>query len=143
MRKNTMIFLAVACFTSFMISDAMAGLINYNRAQKRKTGGGAAAPARPAAAAPAPAPKPAQDTRPMWMRQVQNASTATEKKYDVNRDGLLQTAEVKIYLRDVAQVVEAKGGYTVDSEVLRDYDKNRDGVITRYELADIRTDSSR
>ena len=111
---------------------------------KRRSGGGGGAYSKPAAPARPPAPAapaaPAVDTRPMWMRQAQSAATATEKRYDLNRDGVLQTAEAKIFLRDVIQVVDSKGGYTVDSDLLREYDKNRDGLISRTEIIDVKAD---
>ncbi len=120
-----------------LVSVSFAGLVNYDRI-KRRSGGAAAKPATPASPA-----KPAVDTRPMWMRQAQPATTASEKKYDTNRDGILQTAEVKIFLRDVIQVVDTKGGYTVDSNLLKEYDKNRDGLISRTEIIDVKTDASK
>lgn len=124
-----------------LVSVSFAGLINYDRVQRRKTG---ESPARPSApSSPARPAAPAVDTRPMWMRQAQPATTPTEKKYDTNRDGLLQTAEVKIFLRDVIQVVDSKGGYNVDSNLLREYDKNRDGLISRTEIILVKTDANK
>ena len=47
----------------------------------------------------------------------------------------------KKFLRDVLAVTQSKGGYTVNSDLLKKYDVNGDGVITRYELAGLQTDS--
>lgn len=141
MRKKMLLLPLSAVLALALTSVSFAGLINYDRVQRRKTG---AAPARPTTpSSPARPAAPAVDTRPMWMRQAQPATTATERKYDTNRDGILQTAEVKIFLRDVIQVVDSKGGYTVDSNLLREYDKNRDGLISRTEIIDVKADANK
>ena len=74
---------------------------------------------------------------PNWMKIEPKASSRVEQAYDVNRDGKLQTAEVKVYLREVLDVIDEKGGYTIDSNILKEYDKNKDGVISRYEAEDL------
>ena len=53
--------------------------------------------------------------------------------YDSNRDGKLQTAEVKIMLRDFIDVVYEKNGAMYKSPILKEYDKNKDGLINKYE----------
>lgn len=75
---------------------------------------------------------------PAWMIELPLAKSKTEKKYDVNRDGRLQKYETKIYLRDVLDTVDEKGGYTLDSDVLKEYDKNKDGFISRLEAIEIK-----
>lgn len=142
MSRKFFMLSAIVIMTMISIDLAHAGLINYDR---RGTRGGAAAPAtggyrRPAPAAAAPA-APALAV-PAWVKQSPRVTTADERRYDINRDGLLQTAEVKIYLRDVIDGVVQKGGFTVNSDILKEYDKNKDGVINSYELADIRKDVS-
>lgn len=116
------------------IFDAQAGLINYGR----RNNPGAPAPARGGAQAKAVAPAAV----PAWMKTPPGVKNAAEKVYDVNRDGKLQPAEVKIYLRSVIETIESKGGFTINSDVLREYDKNRDGVISRYELPDLKRDAA-
>ena len=137
MRKYTLLLPLSVVLVLTLVSISFAGLINYDRL-KRRSGGAAARPATPAKPAAA-----AVDTRAMWMRQAQPATTPTEKKYDTNRDGILQTAEVKIFLRDIIQIVDAKGGYTVDSNLLKEYDKNRDGLISRTEIIDVKADANK
>lgn len=78
---------------------------------------------------------------PLWMKVIPRVKNRTERKYDVNRDGKLQTAEVKIFLRDVIEIIEAKGGHTINSDILKEYDKNRDGVISRFELKEVVRDA--
>jgi hypothetical protein len=137
--KKLILSLAVyaACLLTF-VYQAQAGLINYERRNKstpaaaRKTG---AYPSRPTAAAPVEVPMAA------WLKTPPGVKNAAEKAYDVNRDGKLQSAEVKIYLRDVIKVIESKGGFTINSDVLKEYDKNRDGVISRFELPDLKRDT--
>ena len=124
-KKICFLFVAIFFSSYTFVSTALAGLVNYQRRN------GVASKA--AASKGDPAPIVAK-----WMSVLPLAQSATEKKYDVNVDGKLQTAEVKIFLRDVINVVDAKGGYAVDSDILKEYDKNKDGVINRYEVAIIK-----
>lgn len=112
---------------------AQAGLINYER---RKSRSGEGAPSTQRAA-------PAQPSGPSWTRESPRVRTSEERRYDINRDGLLQTAEVKIFLRDIIDIITQRGGYTVNSDILREYDKNRDGVISSTELPQLSSDVSR
>ena len=134
-------------FTFMLIGDAQAGLINYNRRNNTgtPTGGGyrrAAPAAKPAAPAPVkPVAAAPAATIPLWMQTPPQVKTAIERVYDVNRDGKLQPAEVKIYLRSVIETVDAKGGLTVNSDILKEYDKNKDGLISRIEVLDLKRDA--
>jgi len=131
MLKKVGVSLTVFVISVTFVNLTYGGLVDYKR---RKTGtGGAAAPTAPRATTP-----PAPDSTPFWAKQSPRAEAAIEKKYDTNRDGLLQTAEVKIFLRDIIDIVTQKGGYTVDSAILKAYDKNKDGVINSYELTEIK-----
>ena len=119
----------------FMIADiSRAGLLDYDRLNKKR-GQADGSASRGLATPVAPAV-------PFWAIQTPRVGSAIEKRYDINRDGLMQTSEVKIYLRDVIDVVEEKGGYIVDSDILKAYDKNKDGVINKYELSEVKADSS-
>ena len=75
------------------------------------------------------------------MRTAPQVKTDNERTYDVNRDGKLQPAEVKIYLRGIIEIVEKKGGFTVNSDILKEYDKNKDGLISRIEVQDLKRDT--
>jgi hypothetical protein len=83
--------------------------------------------------------KPAKQL-PMWMRVIPPAKTKEEVRYDVNRDGQLQSAEVKILLRDTVNMVESKGAVKIESEVLKEYDEDKDGLIERREVDRIKSD---
>lgn len=74
---------------------------------------------------------------PDWMITEPDVTNEVEKKYDFNRDKKLQTSEIKIYLRDVIEEVNKKGGYSVDSDILKPYDKNNDAAVTKGELEKI------
>ncbi len=124
-KKFVFVFLSAVLSLSFA-GSACAGLINYERVNRIKAG-------RPASSPTATAAEKASADLPGWMKTMPNAVSAAEKTFDVNRDGKLQTAEVKVYLRDVLDTIKEKGGYTIDSDVLKEYDRNRDGVISRYE----------
>jgi hypothetical protein len=136
MKKFILSLFVLTAFVLISVHQAQAGLINYNRRNNTgaPTGGGYKKPAATTAKA--------TTTAPMWMRRAPEAKTATEKVYDINRDGLLQPSEVKIYLRSVAEVVDAKGGFTVNSDILKEYDKNHDGLISRIEIQDLKSEAN-
>ena len=139
MQKLILSISVVATCVFMLISNAQAGLINYKRregATPAPAGGGYKKPAPAAKAAAAAAP-----AAPMWMQNAPEVKTAAERVYDINRDGKLQPAEVKIFLRSVAEVVDAKGGFTVNSDILKEYDKNHDGLISRTEIVDLKRDT--
>ncbi len=128
------LFLVLA--SVFAVSLAQAGLINHER--RNRNAGGAAA--NTGTGKPAPAPKAAA-AMPSWKTIPPVAASKVEQRYDTNRDGKLQTAEMKILLRDVVDNVEAKGSYTVNAAAVKIYDKNSDGIISRNEIDDIKRDT--
>lgn len=74
---------------------------------------------------------------PTWFKVEPKVTIKDEQIYDVNRDGRLQTAEVKIMFRDLLDVVAEKGGAMYTSPIVKEYDKNKDGLINKYEAEDI------
>lgn len=60
-----------------------------------------------------------------------------ERLYDLNRDGLLQKAEIKDFYKDVVSSVKNKGKFEVSSELLKGFDADKDGQITMYEIKEI------
>lgn len=136
MFRKTSWLLSAVLVSFLLIESAWAGLINYDRRNRQGP------PPKAATGTSKPAPASAAEVKlPAWMKTPPKVNTKTEALYDTNRDGKLQTAEVKILLRDVVSTVEAKGGYPVDADVLKEYDKNRDAVINRYELIEIKKDA--
>jgi len=93
-----------------------------------------------AAAAAAKPPKPLA----FWAATPPEVTGKLEAKYDINGDGLLQTSEVKILLRRIsAQIQKDNINFNVeDSKFLKAYDKNKDGIISKLELTDIKKDLS-
>ena len=75
-----------------------------------------------------------EESLPSWAKELPEPKSAEERRYDINRDGKLQSAEVKIYLRGVLERVESRGYVSVTTDVLREYDKNKDGVINMTEI---------
>ncbi len=71
---------------------------------------------------------------PSWVKELPEPQNEDEKRYDTNRDGKLQSAEVKVYLRDIIERVESQSYISVTTDLLREYDKNKDGVINKNEL---------
>ena len=55
----------------------------------------------------------------------------------------MQTSETKIFLRDVLAEIADKGSANVaDSALLKAYDKNKDGIISKLEVDEIKKDLS-
>ncbi len=77
---------------------------------------------------------------PEWARVLPEVKNREDEKYDTNRDGWLQSAEVKVMLRDVLVNVDKKGLVKIESDVLKEYDVNKDGYIKPNEIARIRQD---
>lgn len=76
-----------------------------------------------------------------WAKELPKVSGKIEQYYDINRDGIMQTYETKIFLRDVQKEINDKKSYNVsDSAILKAYDKNKDGIISALELEDIKKD---
>ena len=119
MEKRTFFFIVCVAITLIVLNISYAGLINYERREKVRTAAGQAKTQGPPLA--------------QWMIELPLVKNDYEKKYDSNRDGKLQTAEVKIFLRDIIDVIDNKGGFTVNSDILKEYDKNKDGLISREE----------
>ncbi len=75
---------------------------------------------------------------PQWVSTLPMVNNSDERRYDVNRDGYLQLAETKIFLRDVVDDIDGRGGIAVHSDILKEYDDNDDGVISREEAEAIK-----
>ena len=104
----------------FVSGKSFGGLIDYERAKRAQQARGS----------------PAGENSivlPSWMENLPRVQNKVEQSYDVNRDGILQTAEIKTYLRDVLEAVEQKGGFLVDTPLLKEYDQNKDGIVSRLE----------
>ncbi len=80
---------------------------------------------------------------PFWVETLPKVEGKIEKYYDINRDKILQTSETKIFLRDVSAEILDKNSFNVsDSLLLKAYDKNKDGIINKFELEEITKDLS-
>ena len=60
-----------------------------------------------------------------------------ERLYDLNRDGALQKTEVNDFYKDVVSSVKNKGTFRVSTDLLKQFDANDDGKISRYEIKSI------
>ena len=105
-------FLLISVFSS----QAFSQLINYGR---RNRFIGTSTPA---------------DSLPSWAKDLPKPQNDEERRYDINGDGLLQSAEIKVYLRAIIERVEGRGYVNVTTDLLREYDKNKDGIINENEL---------
>jgi hypothetical protein len=126
MKKQYPIIVLTLCSLIFLATISRAGLINYQRRNNVLSLTAKTKAEREAIWA-------------AWMRELPKVQNSAERRYDVNRDGVLQTAEVKIFLRDVIAEVEDKGGLLITSDILDEYDKDGDSIIERQELELIRS----
>jgi len=128
----------------------MAGMIDYNRRAKR-------AAASEVISQPATT-QSIQKTQEKTTSRYNRYSKKTEKKsdinqllaskpevsnrierlYDVNRDGLLQEDEVLEYLKGVVTTIDRRGRFTVGSNILKKFDRNNDGSISKYEVQSLK-----
>jgi len=126
-----------------MVSVASAGLVNYDRKAKKAGLTPPATTVKPAAVK-APAPKvsvpAAVSSVPAWLKTPQAVQNELQQKSDMNGDGKLQTFETKMYLRDVIDSVNANGKVPADTNILKAYDANKDGMIEASELPKILED---
>ncbi len=127
-------FIIFGC--SAIVSSVFAGLIDYERLKRIQDRRRLAEEA-----AKSQAPSQEDDSIAQWMIVEPKVKAKIEGDYDVNHDGKLQAVEVKIFLRYVLGQVREKGGYTHDSDVLMEYDKNKDGLISRLEAEQISKDA--
>jgi len=107
---------------------ASAQLINYGRRNQFING-------------TSESPKEDDMTVPDWAKTLPKVSNSSERRYDINRDGMLQSAEVKVMLRDTIEAVESRGSVAVYSDILKGYDINKDRYITSGELDKMRQDA--
>jgi hypothetical protein len=128
MKKMIRIGLWITILTVIMVQAASAQLINYGRRNQFINGS-------------TDSPKSDDMTVPQWAKETPKVTNNSERRYDINRDGLLQSAEVKVMLRDVIETVEDRGSVVVYSDILKEYDKNKDRYITAAELDKIRQDA--
>ncbi|MDP8264954.1 MAG: EF-hand domain-containing protein [Candidatus Aceula lacicola] len=131
MRRKFIILTSLCIFALMFCFDCFAGLIDWERRNRylkdkqQELGSEGVL---------------SEDALPEWMRKEPRVKTKDEKRHDINRDGKLQPAESKVYLRRVIRKVENGGKVVSTSEILKEYDKNKDGVITQTEVIEIRGD---
>ncbi|MDD3375622.1 MAG: hypothetical protein PHY73_07885 [Candidatus Omnitrophica bacterium] len=131
MKRKFFILLMLCVFVFAFCLDSFAGLIDWERRNRylkeRQQESGAEVTV-------------GEEALPKWMKQEPRVTTREEKRYDSNRDGRFQPAESKVYLRRIVQIVDRGGKVIAQSEILKEYDKNKDGVITSFELKEIKED---
>ncbi|MFH1360055.1 MAG: hypothetical protein ABIJ41_03345 [Candidatus Omnitrophota bacterium] len=137
MRKKIIVIAIWVIFSLAITPWCDAQMVNYKRLKNtnnqtervvRET--------KPKVSVPQPV---ASESTPKWMTTESSVKNRNEKAYDVNRDGRLQSWEAKVLLKDVVAQVDKKGSYVIDSDILKEYDKNRDGTISRSEASLIKT----
>jgi len=137
MEKRIFFILIIALVVTSICASAFAGLIDWERRNhylKEQQ-------SKEASVGSAQTKEMTQADLPKWMKEEPKVMTRDEQRYDINRDGYFQPAESKVYLRRLVGVVEQRGKIASNSELLKEYDKNGDGVITRTEAKKIREDA--
>ncbi|MFA5059943.1 MAG: hypothetical protein WC676_04890 [Candidatus Omnitrophota bacterium] len=128
---STSFLFVMACVFFVFLTYSFAGLIDYERLRRLREKGQTLTPQQE------------KEMYPSWVVGEPRVKDVAERRYDINRDGLLQSAETKTFLRDVLDEVESKNGYLVNSDILKEYDKNKDGIINRFESETIRQQVTR
>ena len=127
MRK---VICALICFILMVFTFGLtvdAQLINYDRLKKQAARRG----------------ENIVTGEPLWLQGEVPVKNRYEKRYDINRDGKLQKAEVKVFLREVVKSVETRGRFFVNSDILKDYDRDNSKNIERNEIEKIKRDISK
>ena len=135
MRKTFVLLMALVMLTVVFAQAGQAQLINYNRRQKKPPAAQAASPAASTYATPVAAKK-----MPLWMTKEPKVANRYERLYDIDRSGTLSAAEAKELLGDVISDVNRRGQVRISSNILKEYDINKDGKISTYEVSRIAFD---
>ncbi len=149
--RKTIFLLSFVLGVIFLTSLADAQLINYNRRSKEAV--------TPAQEKTAPAPVKVKKVQRKEKKARYGRTAKVEKKtkqtinvldanpkvssrieriYDVNQDGSLQRDEVSEFLKDVVSSVERRGEFSARSELLKKFDNDEDGLISRAEIPGIK-----
>jgi hypothetical protein len=135
MKKGCLLIAGLVLISFVYVPLTEAGLIDYDRLNRRE---------KPAAAAKRPAPRrsaKAVDNRPEWKKTTIWVNNREELRYDANRNRRLEISEIEDFLKYVMQQVRRRGSfYVMNSDVLKMYDTDNDGKIDRYESRKIDAD---
>lgn len=141
MKQRTLyVFFVGTVFLFTLATKSLAGLVDWDARNRYLK-------AQAEAAKSSPQDAKVSTDLPRWMQVEPTVKTQDEQKFDVNKDGLFQPAETKVYLRTVYQDVQDGSGQNVtgkdvqNSEVLKEYDMNKDGMITKSEAEKMKKDS--
>ena len=145
--KKSMTAIMVFVLLSFLASEiCFAGLINYDRRNRAAAAATNAAnnPApqntanqTPSAPAPAAAAAYAMNENSAAQENAKGTfkvNNRVEQIYDANKDEILQPEEVNAFLKDVVSAVDKKGSFSASSDVLKPWDKDGDGKISKAEV---------
>ena len=156
--RKTIFFLSVLVIAALVSSTCFAGLINYERRNKTQntttTSRTTSSYQKPAMKAEDSSSnkygtsteismnrdKPVTASMPAWMKTPPRVRNSAEKKFDSNRNGTLESAEVAMLLKDAVSTINSRGSVSISSDILKEYDRNGDGTINRYEALSITED---
>ncbi len=129
---------AILMVTTFvLVNTCSAQLINWNRRSKagHTNEGGGASNAQQAVSRSGynQSSSAITETVSSVTGSKIRVSNRIEEMYDLNKDGNLQTTEVNSFLKDVVSAVQRKGTFSASSSILKQYDKNNDGLINAAE----------
>ena len=146
MKKPIFLLTAAACVLGLMIQPAQAQLINYNRKKidslKRSEPVAPTSEVEPSLDLPQAVEEievsPANSSLDQFLTSQPEVATRIEHIYDLDRDGRLQQNEITEFLADVVASVERRGSFSISSNLLKLFDKDEDGQISRLEADQIK-----
>jgi hypothetical protein len=140
MRKKILFLVAVSFFLSLTARSSFAQLVDWERYNKYQKQREAAQDESMQQNRDARMVKPSSQVLPNWKIKDIRVISDEDRRYDVNRDGFLQLAESKVYLKRVVTEVQRKRRVAYRSDLLKEYDTNKDGFISQEEVSKISAD---
>ena len=137
--KKILTFVIFTVIFAISSSISNAGLINNERRQKNQPNASTkTASTTKQTVATQKASNAPQNAVMKILKSNQKVVGYAESKYDLNRDRVLQEAEMKALLSDVVTASASTSGHRISSEFLNEFDVNKDGYIDRYEAISIK-----
>lgn len=136
-KKIGIMFLMAGILIS-LIPTVQAQMVDYNRRRFRQQAN--TQNAQTAVTTATTQEQASEQVTGSWKTNPVKVQSYSEQRFDYDNDGYLDRTEAIAFLQDVVKQVKAKGLMALNSDILKEYDKNGDNLIDRTELKDISRD---